>query len=113
VTIEDLVEEVVGEIWNETDRDVRVVVRTPDGGVTLPGTFPIHDLTDLGIELPEGDYTTVAGLALDRLGHLPGVGEQVHVDGWQVEVRAVDGHAITRLTIYPVSTRSRQAGRPC
>jgi putative hemolysin len=101
VTIEDLVEEVVGEIWNETDKDVRTVVHEPDGSVTLPGTFPIHDLTDIGIALPEGNYTTVAGLVLDRLGHLPVVGEQVRVDGWRVEVRAVDEHAITRLTLHP------------
>ena len=45
--------------------------------MVLPGSFPVHDLPDLGVELPEGPYATVAGLVLDRLGHLPAAGEIV------------------------------------
>ncbi|MEX2032068.1 MAG: hemolysin family protein, partial [Dehalococcoidia bacterium] len=67
VTTEDLVEEIVGEIYDEDDRDVVAVARRPDGSVDLPGTFPIHDLVDLGIiDVPEGAYATVAGLILHR-----------------------------------------------
>jgi putative hemolysin len=69
----------------------------------LPGSFPIHDLPDLGITLPEGPYTTVAGLALDRLGHLPEPGATVQVDGFQLEVLAVEHRAITRLRLIPSS----------
>src|SRR5690606_13953620 len=67
VTLEDLVEEVVGEIYDETDRDVQAVRREPDGSLLVPGVFPLHDLPDLGVYLerpPEGGYTTVAGLVL-------------------------------------------------
>jgi putative hemolysin len=71
VTIEDLVEELVGEIYDETDRDVLGVVREEEGALVMPGTFPIHDLCDLDVHLPEGDYVTVAGLVLDRLGRIP------------------------------------------
>jgi hypothetical protein len=71
VTLEDLMEELVGEIYDETDSEVRAVQREPDGAFVLAGTFPVHDLVDLGVDLPEGDYATMAGLVLDRLGHVP------------------------------------------
>ncbi|WP_045741721.1 hemolysin family protein [Actinoplanes rectilineatus] len=101
VTMEDLVEEVVGEIYDETDRDVPSVQHEEDGALLLPGTFPIHDLPDLGVDvttLEDGDYTTVAGLVLARLGHIPtGPGEVVDVDGHTAEVTQVTGRAITQL----------------
>ncbi|RLK22170.1 putative hemolysin, partial [Micromonospora sp. M71_S20] len=98
VTLEDILEEIVGEIYDETDRDVRSVRTEPDGAMWLPGTFPVHDLADLGVELPGrpgGDYTTIAGLVLACLGHIPTVaGESVVVDGWELEVTRIDHRAI-------------------
>ena len=99
VTMEDLVEEVVGEIYDETDRDVLAVERQPDGSLVLPGRFPIHDLADVGVELPTGDYATVAGLILHLLGRIPGGGETVIVDGWTATVVAVQAHAITKVRL--------------
>ncbi len=78
VTMEDLVEELVGEIYDETDRDLTTVRREPDGTIVLPGTFPIHDLHDIDVELPDGDYATVAGLVLEHLGRIPSVGDTRH-----------------------------------
>jgi putative hemolysin len=105
VTMEDLVEEVVGEIYDEADRDVRAVVQEPDGAMLLAGTFPIHDLPDIGVdvgELEDGDYTTVAGLLLARLGHIPtGPGEKVDLGRYTAEVTEVTGHAITRIRLRP------------
>ncbi len=107
VTMEDLVEEVVGEIYDETDRDVQSVVHEGDGVMLLPGTFPIHDLSDIGVDtenLSEGDYTTVAGLVLARLGHIPTEpGEIVEVDGHTAEVVEIEGRAITRLRLRPLA----------
>lgn len=55
VTVEDLVEELVGEIYDEADTDIMSVRREPDGDLILPGTFPVHDLVDLGVDgVPEG-----------------------------------------------------------
>jgi putative hemolysin len=105
VTLEDLVEELVGEIYDETDRDVQAVRREDDGSLLLPGTFPVHDLPDLGIHLehrPHGDYTTIAGLVITVLGHLPTrAGESVTVDGWTAQVTEVDRHAITSIRLRP------------
>jgi putative hemolysin len=68
----------------------------------MPGSFPMHDLVDLGVELPEGEYTTVAGLVLDRLGHIPRrAGDVVAFDGWTVEVVEVGPRAVSRVRIAP------------
>ncbi|WP_240742282.1 hemolysin family protein [Micromonospora zingiberis] len=97
VTLEDILEEIVGEIYDETDRDVREVRTDADGALLLPGTFPVHDLPDIGVDLPgrpDGDYTTVAGLILAGLGRIPTAGEHLTVDGWRLEVTQVDDRAI-------------------
>ncbi|MEV4489189.1 hemolysin family protein [Micromonospora coxensis] len=103
VTLEDILEEIVGEIYDETDRDVRAVRTEADGVLLLPGTFPVHDLTDIGVEVPgrpAGDYTTVAGMLLSCLGHIPTVaGESVTVDGWEIEVAAIDQRAISQVRL--------------
>jgi putative hemolysin len=96
----------VGEIYDEFDPDSRAIQRQPDGSVVLPGSFPIHDLPDLGIALPQGPYTTVAGLVLARLGRLPDRGETVEVDGWRLEVLAVERRAITHLRLVPLDSAS-------
>ena len=105
VTLEDLLEEVVGEIYDETDSDSMDVAKAEDGSVTLPGTFPIHDLQDVGVEanlVRHGEYTTVAGLVLHRLGRIPTEpGDTVDIDGWTVEVTAVGHHAITEVRLVP------------
>jgi putative hemolysin len=104
VTLEDLVEEVVGEIYDETDRDVLTVHRDGDGTLLVPGTFPLHDLPDIGVDLatrPDGDYTTIAGLVIAHLGHLPTQpGAMVTIDGWTAQVTAVDRHAITSIRLH-------------
>ncbi|HEX4906935.1 MAG TPA: hemolysin family protein [Acidimicrobiales bacterium] len=105
VTVEDLVEELVGEIYDETDRDVRAVQHHADGSMSLPGGFPVHDLEDLGVhDAPEGGYATVAGLVLDRLGRVPEApGDRVRIDGWEIEVTEVEGHAITQVHLRPIA----------
>jgi putative hemolysin len=103
VTIEDLLEELVGEIYDETDRDVVGVRRESDGSLVLPGRFPVHDLEDVGVHgMPEGPYATVAGLVLDALGRVPEApGDRVTVAGRTIDVLAVDGRAITEVRIGP------------
>jgi putative hemolysin len=105
ITMEDLVEEIVGEIYDETDRDVAAVQHEPDGALLMPGSFPIHDLPDLGFHdgstaHEEGDYTTVAGMVLAALGHIPSdPGEVVTLPEFTAEVVEVTGRAITKIRI--------------
>ena len=104
VTVEDLVEELVGEIYDEADTDVMSVRREDDGDLVLPGTFPVHDLVDLGVDgVPEGPYVTVAGLVLAHLDRIPDApGDQVAEAGWAFEVTEVAGRAITEVRLRPL-----------
>lgn len=113
VTLEDLLEEIVGEIYDETDRDILAVRTEPDGSLVLPGTFPIHDLPDLAVEIrdaPEGDYATIAGLVLAALGRIPDQpGDRVELIDWTIEVTGIDGNAITRVRLRPRTTPTNAA----
>jgi putative hemolysin len=110
ITVEDLLEELVGEIYDEFDPDFRRVQYRPDGSIVVPGSFPVHDLPDLGVSLPEGDYATVAGLILERLGRIPEEGDAVEVDRWRLEVLGMDRNAITRVRLFPLGGETRPAG---
>jgi putative hemolysin len=101
VTIEDLLEELVGEIYDEFDRDVTSVERASDGSILVAGGFPVHDLEDVGIDLPRGDYTTVAGIMLEALDHVPETGESVEVVGYKLTAERVERNAIVKLRIAP------------
>lgn len=111
VTVEDLVEELVGEIYDETDRDVVAIVRDDRGRLVLPGRFPAHDLVDLGIEVPEGDYATVAGFLLAELQRLPeGPGDFVDVGDWRFTITGVDDRAITEVRAARLERPTDQPG---
>jgi len=104
VSVEDLMEELVGEIHDEYDRDVREAFRNADGSVTVIGRFPLHDLVDVGIELPaetvEGlDAVTVAGLVSELLGRLPSTGDEVRIAGYLLHVDGLAGRIAGRVTI--------------
>lgn len=108
VTLEDVLEEIVGEIYDETDRDVLGAQALPDGSLLLPGSFPIHDLPDVHVELtdaPPGDYATVAGLVLVALGRIPHApGDRVELADWTIEVSAVERNTITEVRLVPSKT---------
>ena len=107
VTLEDLLEEIVGEIYDEADSDSVEIQPAGDGSLILPGAFPMHDLLDLGvsIESPDAtDYTTIAGFVLMHLGRIPDrPGDLIELEDWTIEVLEVDRHAVTRVRLSPRS----------
>jgi putative hemolysin len=107
ITIEDLVEEVVGEIYDEHDIDVTSAVRDADGAFLLPGSFPVHDLVDLGIALPHGRFTTVAGFIIGRLGRIPAEGDSVEESGWRFVVTDSSSTRITGVKVDRIATESQ------
>lgn len=83
VTLEDLIEELVGEVFNEHARTPELFQRQPDGTVLLQGSARVREVNRaLGLALPEGEgWKTVAGLVLDRVGAIPPEGQRVTLDG--------------------------------
>lgn len=99
VTTEDIVEELVGEMADGEEQLLAVDVVKADGAIVLPGTFPIHRAAELDLALPPGPYVTVAGLMLERLGHLPEVGERVGLPHHDLTVSGIGAQSITAVTI--------------
>ena len=107
VTLEDLIEELVGEIVDEYDAEEAPVEPLPDGGVRVNARMPIDEVNDLlEAEFPEGDFDTVGGLMLNLLGHVPHEGETVDIDGHQLRAEKVQGRRIGRVRISKVARRS-------
>jgi putative hemolysin len=102
VTLEDLIEELVGEIVDEFDIEDARVEPVPGGGVRVSGSLTIDDANDLlDVTLPEGDFDTVSGLVLAELGRLASVGDVAAVPGCRLVVERVQGRRIMRVRIEP------------
>jgi putative hemolysin len=102
VTVEDIVEEVVGEIHDEHDRALDAVERLPDGSYRVAGRASIDELNEaLDWELPKGDFETVAGLVLATVHRLPLVGEVLHVGRYAVTVLEADARRVLTVRITP------------
>lgn len=100
VTLEDLIEELVGEIVDEYDVDEPLVERLRDGTLRVDGRISIDELNDLAnMELPEGDWDTVGGLVFDRFGRVPAAGETCDVNGYRLRVERLQGRRIKRVRI--------------
>jgi len=101
VTLEDLVEELVGDIRDEYDVAAGQTTHLTDGAVEVGGLLNLEDFEDeLGFALPDGPYETVAGYVVAALGHLPRIGETVAVGGHTLTVTELDGRRISRLRVH-------------
>jgi CBS domain containing-hemolysin-like protein len=106
ITVEDILEEIVGEIADEYDRQAPAFTRwQPKGTFVLPGSVHGDEVFDAsGFEMPEGDYETLAGFVLDVLGRIPAVGDALDHDGWRLEVVKMDRHRVESVRLVaPVS----------
>ena len=102
ITLEDLLEEIVGEIVDEYDVEAPRVERLPDGGLRVAGGTPIDEVNELlEIELPETDWDTVGGLMFNLLGHVPVEGEAVEFQGFEFRAERVQGRRILTVRITP------------
>ena len=100
VTIEDLVEEIVGEIRDEHEEPDEEILDTGEATL-LSGTVPVTDINErYGLGLPEADYTTIAGYMLGRLGRLARPGDEIAFEGGRLRVLAVDGRRILRVALF-------------
>jgi putative hemolysin len=103
VTLEDLVEEIVGDIRDEYDVDEPETTRVGEV-VEVDGLLNIEDFQDeTGVELPEGPYETATGFVVNQLGRFPQPGDRLQVDGHRLEVVEVDGRRASRIRVSPSS----------
>ncbi len=101
ITVEDLLEEVVGEIDDEHDHAEEIARIVNRVTVTVAARAPIAELNErFALNLPEGDeYATIGGLVLERLGHIPQPGEQLNIPGMTITVTRSDVRAVRELRL--------------
>lgn len=120
LTVKDLLEPIVGDLQDELDTDEGPSIVRVDGTRWLvDGTTNVDEVRErLSIDVPEGDYVTIGGFLLDRFGHIPEVGETVHIDGWELTVQEMDKRRIASIVARDVAgvasqgLRTDRAGEP-
>ncbi|HEX3784910.1 MAG TPA: hemolysin family protein [Pseudonocardiaceae bacterium] len=101
VTLEDLIEEIVGDVRDEHDRRETAPVRSlgPNNWM-VSGLLRDDEVAEAtGFRMPEGEYETLAGMVVARLGRIPEVGDEVRVDGWRITVLSMDRHRVAELRL--------------
>ena len=110
VTLEDLIEEVIGDIRDEYDAPEGAPQRLVGGAIEVDGKLNLDEVAELsGLELPEGPYTTIAGYVMSAIGRLPQLHDSVVHDGFRLEVTDVEGRRAARVTITPLHGRAETA----
>lgn len=112
ITLEDIIEEITGEIYDETDEDEEAdIALLEDGSYRLLGSANLQDIgSALGLEFDEdGDYDTLAGFMIDELGHIPEAGENVTYSGMRFEVEQADGRRVISVMCSRVDPELERA----
>ena len=116
VTLEDVVEEIVGEVADEHDRTRQSGRELLDGSWTVPGLWRPDEVRDaLDADVPDGpEYETMGGFVMARLGRVPVVGDVVRVPGWRIRVLGMEGRRVDRLRFVPdpETAPRRPSGEP-
>jgi putative hemolysin len=112
VTLEDLVEEVIGDIRDEYDNARADVIRLRGGGLDLSGLVNLDEAAEvIGTRLPEGPYETLAGFLIAQLGRLPRTGDEVVHDGLRFTVHSMDGRRASRVRIAAIEEGADESAR--
>ncbi|MFJ1759707.1 hemolysin family protein [Amycolatopsis sp. NPDC088138] len=113
VTLEDVVEEIIGDVRDEhDDREAPASQQVGTDSWLVSGQLRPDEVTDVtGFRMPDGDYETIAGLILERLGKIPAEGDAAEVDGWRLTVTTMDKRRVAEVEVAPVRTEE-PADRP-
>jgi CBS domain containing-hemolysin-like protein len=110
-TLEDIIEEIVGEIRDEFDDEEPAVRELPDGSYSVDGRIPIGEVNEaLGTDFESQDFETVGGLVLGHLGRVPEIGDEVSLDGYLLRVDEVDGPRASQIVIREADEVQRVSG---
>ncbi|HEC09276.1 MAG TPA: HlyC/CorC family transporter [Acidimicrobiales bacterium] len=100
ITLEDIIEELVGEIVDEYDDEQPLIEELADGDIRVSGRLGVDEFRELlDVELPDGEWDTVGGLLLDLVGHVPRAGESAQCDGVSLTAERVEGRRIETLRV--------------
>jgi CBS domain containing-hemolysin-like protein len=111
VTIEDILEEIVGEIQDEYDRELPLLERIGPDEVIVDGRIPIDELAEIfDTDFSDGDYDTIGGFVQKQLGRIPGAGETVEADGLRFEVQTVEHRRIRTVRVLRLAELSTISG---
>jgi putative hemolysin len=103
VSLEDLIEEVIGDIRDEYDVEAADPLRVAGANVEADGLLNLDEVHEqTGVRLPDGPYETLAGFVMASLGHVPRIGEAVEADGHRLTVSELDGRRVARVRIDPI-----------
>jgi CBS domain containing-hemolysin-like protein len=112
VTVEDIVEEIVGEIRDEFDAEEPTIRELSDGAYSVDGGVPIETVNEaLDSRFESGDFGTIGGLVFGHLGRSPGAGDEVRIDGSVLRVEETDGPRVTRLAVRRNRGQDRRGER--
>jgi putative hemolysin len=113
VTLEDLIEEVIGDIRDEYDDREGDPLQFRGGEIEADGLLNLDEVHEqTGVRLPEGPYETLAGYVMACLGHVPRLGDAVEVDGHRLEVTELDGRRAARVRVTPLEVPGEQEEVP-
>ncbi|MGQ0832218.1 MAG: hemolysin family protein [Microthrixaceae bacterium] len=105
ITLEDIIEELLGEIVDEFDVEHPMIEPLPGGDVRVNARMALDEVNDLiHAQLPEGDWDTIGGLFLSQLGRVPTEGESVEADGWRLTAQRVQGRRIGRIRLHRIES---------
>ena len=108
VTLEDIIEEIVGEIYDETDELEQAIQPLAGGAYLIDAQTPLDDVAEvLDVEFPEGDYETLSGFLYDRFGYIPKEGESLTFDGWRFVVAEADDRKVELVRAEPLPREER------
>ncbi len=101
VTVEDILEEIVGEIWDEYDVQIPEVIQVDDNTLSVYSKMNIEDLNErFNLDLPIEEFQTVGGLIFGQIGREPEIGDEIRASDITMKVESMDGHKIVRASLY-------------
>lgn len=110
-TLEDCLEELVGDIADEYDVEEDDIIELGDGGLMVDGGLAVGDLNErLGSIFPDESWDTVGGLVFGLLGHVPAVGEIIEVDGYELTAANMEGRRVSRVRVRAIAPTSQEEG---
>jgi CBS domain containing-hemolysin-like protein len=114
VTLEDVVEEIIGDVRDEhDDHEGPASQQVGTDSWLVSGQLRADEVTDVtGFRMPDGDYETIAGLILERLGKIPAEGDAAEVDGWLLTVTTMDKRRVAEVEVAPVRASEKPPESP-